>query len=486
MKNKIVLFTINSKSRLYGVTEDTYSAIQPNISMASLAAYLEAKGLEVDMIDETFDYSIDDYIKYIHKEKPILAGIICVGANPSSSTMSMVGAIKFFEEYNKNKVEETQTFILGGHPSVLPERTLKETEADFVIIGEGFKTLFELYNQLKHDTNIYELIEGLAYYENGTFINTGFPQLMEVNDIPMVDWSRMDPEKYRAHNWHCFDNINNRTPYGVIWTTLGCPYNCSFCCINNVFGKHSYRMRDIDLVIEEIDLLVNKYNVRNIKILDELFIIKHKRIDEFCEALEKRNYNLNMWAYGRTDTLTPELLKRLKGVGLNWMSCGFESVSQKILDSVGKGYNQKYDEVIAMIKGADINICADFIVGLWEDDYDTLQATYDFACKHNFEWLNMYPCFAYPGTKMYDDYIKEGRIEEPKDWEEYALYGYKCKPLPTKYLTSAEVLEWRDKKFIDYHSEANYQQMIAQKFGIKTLNHIIEMVQTPLKRKLYE
>ena len=70
-------------------------------------------------------------------------------------------------------------------------------------------------------------------------------------------------------------------------------------------------------VVEDIDRLVQDYGVRNIKILDELFIIKHPRIDEFCDLLEERNYDLNMWCFARVDSVTPRILKRLKKVGLN-------------------------------------------------------------------------------------------------------------------------------------------------------------------------
>jgi hypothetical protein len=98
----------------------------------------------------------------------------------------------------------------------------------------------------------------------------------------------------------------------------------------------------------------------------------------------------------------------------------------------------------------------------------------------------MYPCFAYPGTPMYDKYIKEGIIKEPEDWSEYALYGYNCKPLHTKYLSAKEVLKWRDEKFISYHSRPEYIEMIAQKFGIDTVSHVLNMVKNPLKRRILE
>ena len=465
--NQVFLLTINSKQELYSITADKYSAVQPNIYMGLLGSYIRSKGIAVEIIDETCGLTIKELCEYISKYSPRLVGVVCSGANPSSSTMSMVGAIKFFKEFNKNK-GSTKTFICGGHPTVLPERTRQETQADFVIRGEGYETIVNLYNNLDNSPAINEI-----------------PPLIDVNSIPMIDWHTMNPAQYRSHNWHSFDCINDRSPYGVIWTSFGCPYKCSFCCINNLFGTNKYRRRDMQSVLSEIDVLVNKYHVRNIKILDELFIMPNKRMDEFIEGLEQRKYDLNMWAYARMDTVNFGLLSRLRKVGMRWVAYGMESVSQRILDSANKG-NQldKYNDVIKMTKDAGLYICADFIAGLWEDDYDTLEDTYAFAAKHNFEWFNVYPAFAYPGTELYAEYIREGRTKEPENWEEYALYGYGCKPLPTKYLTSAQVLKWRDDAFRRYHSRLEYLTMLTNKFGLDTASHVLEMAIRPLNRRI--
>jgi radical SAM superfamily enzyme YgiQ (UPF0313 family) len=495
MLKEIVLLTINEKEDLYGVTADIYSAIQPNIYMGLLGAYIKSQDIAVEMLDESYGLSINELVNYLKKYHPVLVGVICSGANPSSSTMSMVGAIKFFKAFNPNK-GYTKTFICGGHPTVLPERTIKETGVDFVIRGEGYTTIVQLYKNILNNKDILtlprlesnEIFEGVACsYHKGTTFLTGIPPLLDVDTLPVIDWHTMNPKRYRAHNWHTFEHIEDRSPYGVIWTSFGCPYNCSFCCINNLFGERKYRLRNMQSVLEEIDVLVTKYGVKNIKILDELFIIKNKRIDEFIEGLEQRGYDLNMWAYARMDTVNFPLLKRLRKVGIKWIAFGMESVSQNILTNIQKGYNQNfYNDVIKMTQDAGMYICADFIAGLWEDNYDTLQETYDFAVKHNFEWLNLYPAFAYPGTPMYQEYLNKGRITEPKDWGEYALYGYSCVPLPTKYLTSAQVLKWRDTKFAEYHNRPEYLSMLENKFGIKTKQHIIDMLKNPLKRKILE
>jgi len=478
VSDKVILLTINDKANLYGVTKPN-SAVQPNIYMGLIDSYLTSKGIKTWMVDETLNLSIKDMVRLIEKDQPILFGVICMGANPSSSTMSMVGAIRFFEELKKHKISG-KSFIQGGHPSVLPERTLKETGADFVIVGEGYKTIEQLYHTLMNDGD-YSRIKGLAYGN----VNTGFPELIDAKDLPPIDWTWFNPNKYKAHNWHCFGDINNRSPYGVVWTSLGCPYQCSFCCINNVFGKRAYRMRDMRDVISEIDLLVTIYGVKNIKIIDELFITNHPRIDEFCDGLKERGYDLNMWCFARMDTVTPRILEKLRGVGMRWIAYGMESTSKKVLGDIGKGCNRdKYDEVIKFTKDADLYIAADLIGGLWLDDRESLEDSYQWAVGHNFEWLNLYPAFAFPGTPLYEQYIKEGRMTDPKSWDEYSLYGTTCKPLRSKYLSSEEILRWRDAKFREYHSRPEYLSMIYKKFGIETHNHIVDMTKQKLTRNL--
>lgn len=445
----VILITPNSKSINYGLTSSEFSAIQPNIYMNILeSAYNNVKKIPCESIHMEADkMTIDDVIAYLDRVNPDEAGIICSGSNPSASTMTMVGAIELCRAI-KERLPNQKTFIWGGHPTVMPERTKLETLVDRVIVGDDFGC--------------------------------------EPSQIPMVNWEKIDPSKYRAHNWHCFGDLDNRTPYGVIWTTLGCPYACEFCCINNVFEKRIYKMRDMKDVIAEIDILVNKYGVKNIKIMDELFVSNnHKRINDFCDALIERNYGLNMWCFARTDTVKPELLAKLKKAGINWIAYGFESVSQKMVDLQRKGAKvSEYEKVIRWTKEAGISIIADFIAGFWDDDYQTLQETYDFMCRMNFEFINLYPLFAYPGTPLYDKYLKQGIIEEPKSWEEYSLYGVKCKPCKTAHLTNTEVLKWRDDKYVEYYRRPEYLEMIENKFGKETREHVYRMAEIHLEREI--
>ncbi|MFA5260333.1 MAG: radical SAM protein [Candidatus Omnitrophota bacterium] len=488
MCDKIILATVNCKKQLYSTTADEFSAVAPNIQMGLLTAYVKAKEIDCRMIESDVDRVLmDDLIDRVALEKPLLFGVICTGANPSSSTMTMAGIVEFFEKVRARKEElaGVKMFIWGPHPTVLPERSLKETGADFIVRGEGYETIVNLYHVLHSGGSLAD-IAGLAYYEDcggeKIYVQTvDAPLVKDLDVLPTVDWKTMNPLRYRAHNWHCFGDVFNRSPYAIIWTSFGCPFKCNFCCINNLFGKRTQRFRSVDSVVNEISLLVERYGVKHIKILDELFVVKPKRIEEFCDKLEAKNYDLNMWAYSRVDTINRRLLRRLKKVGLNWISYGFESATSEILLQAEKGCKTSdVDQVIRMTQEEGVNICADVMFGLWEEDIASMQRTYAFLLRYNFEWVNMYPVFPYPGTELYD------YIEEPGSWKGYSLYGYECYPMPTKHVPAREVLRFRDEAFIRYHSRPEYLQMIEGKFGAETREHILRMLATPLKRRLLE
>lgn len=484
--SQVIVATVNCKKRLYASTSDELAAIAPNIPMGLLVSYLAHKGVPVELIDSDVEnIPVRELAAMVIAKRPKLLCLVASGANPSASTMSMVGILDFFKEFSvEPEAKGITTAIWGPHPTVLPERTLAETGADYVIRGEGYETITGLYESLVKGKGV-GAVKGLSWMQGGKYCETELPALVDVDSLPMIDWSRMNPAKYRAHNWHCFGDIGNRTPYAIVWTSMGCPYTCNFCCINNLFGKRTYRMRSIDNVIAEIDVLVNDYGIKNIKILDELFIIKHPRIDEFCARLEERNYGLNMWCFARVDTVTPEILKRLKKVGMNWVAYGFESVNHKVLENSKKRYSlDLMKDVIRWSVDAGVYICADAIFGLWDDDMDSMNATKEFLFKHNFEWINIYPAFAFPGTELYDEYIRQGVIQTPKTWDRYSLYGYECECLPTKYLAPAEVLKFRDGVFSEYFTRPEFLKMIDGKFGAMTREHCENMTRIKLKRRI--
>ena len=89
---------------------------------------------------------------------------------------------------------------------------------------------------------------------------------------------------------------------------------------------------------------------------------------------------------------------------------------------------------------------------------------------------------AYPGSQLYEDALREG-IKLPETWQGYSQYSEDTLPLPTKYLSAADVLRFRDNAFKEYYRNPKYIEMIREKFGPKVVEHIEEMLKHGIQRK---
>ncbi len=486
-KVDIVLVKPGNQKQLYGeLSSFNLTAIEPPLWGALLAGYLRNLGYSVVLYDaEVENWSYEETAKKIVDVNPLIAAIVVSGTNPSASTMNMTGALKILSVL-RSLDPEIKTVLSGLHPSALPRETISEGDVDFVCQGEGFITFPKLIDAIKSRANDFN-IEGLWYKINGQIISNPRPQLIkDLDEIPLPAWDMLPMNKYRAHNWHCFDDIDNRQPYAILYTSLGCPFRCSFCCINSLFGKNTIRHRSIDNVIGEIDILVNKYGIKHIKIMDELFAHNEKRVIKLCDMIIERKYNLNMWAYARVDTVTERMLAKMKEAGINWIAYGFESANKRVIEDVSKGYKiEQVENIVQMTKSLGIYICSNFLFGLPEDDYDSMNQTLSLMIDINAEWANIYSAMAFPGSKLYETAI-EKNWKLPDNWQGYSQYSYESFPLPTMYLSGGQVLAFRDYAFNTYYNSPRYLHMINKKFGRKTVEHIVEMNSCSLERKFIQ
>lgn len=483
----LVLINPGDRKLVYQDLGKELAAIEPPFWVTVIAAYLRNNGFNIRIIDSSAEnISPDETALRVNEIDPLLAAVIVYGSHPSASTQNMTIAGKICTALKTNT--SVKVAMGGLHPSALPRRTLEEETVDFVIEGECPYTLKSLLEVLRHNQVDYSTVPGLWYRYGGNIKNNERAPLIKNLDegLPVAAWDLLPMEKYRAHNWHCFDDIENRMPYGAIYTSLGCPYSCVFCCINAPFGKSGIRFRSPELVVEEIGLLVNKYDIKNIKIVDELFVLHDKHYMAIVDLIIQKGYELNMWAYARVDTIKYENLQKMKKAGINWLGLGIESASTVIRNGANKQMKSKdIIDVVRKIQTEGIRVGANYIFGLPDDTLETMQETLDMAMEINSEWANFYCAMAYPGSKLYDIAVDEG-CELPKEWHGFSQHSYEMLPLPTKYLSAREVLKFRDDAFHRYFENPNYLNTIEKNFGKNVKEHILEMTKTRLKRKLLE
>ncbi len=473
------------------------AAKESPIWVGLIAEYARRKGLSVDVLDaNAFDLGPTDVAMHVAHVRPLLTAVVVYGHNPNASTHVMPGAGAICTELAQHD-PEGKVLLLGGHVAALPERTLSEESADFVCGGEGPITVVELVAALRAGGSASDLgrVRGLVWHDgSATRRNAAAPIVTRLADeMPGMAYDLLPMSLYRAHNWHCFGGIE-RQPYASIYTTLGCPFTCTFCCIQAPFksgeaaagldpARNSYRRFDPAHVVAQITRLVDEHGVRNFKFADELFVLDKAHVRAICDGLIALDAGLNIWAYARVDTCRdPELLTRMRRAGVRWLAIGIESASERVRAGVEKGYRpETLMRAIDGVRESGIHVLGNYIFGLPDDDHATMRETLDFAKALNTEYANFFSAMAYPGSQLYRDALREGwRL--PETWNGYSQHSRTCLPLPTKHLSGAEVLQFRDAAFHEYFDRDEYRARMRETFGPAAVEEVRQMLAEPLAR----
>jgi len=369
------------------ITHISARLIYPPFTLQQLAAITSKKHF-VKAVDEGFGL-----IKFGHNEDIDfdLVGISCM-------THGAVRAYELADEFRKRG----KTVVLGGwHASALPQEA--KQHADSVVIGEAEDTWPEL----------------LKDFENGKLKSFYYQE-------KPVD-SKLIPPANRnvAKRFYLFAGIE---------ASRGCHHRCEFCAIaNREFGR-MFRPRPIELLVDEIKSIEEKnFFFHDASLTNDV---------KFTKSLFKELVAINkkFFAYANINILNKdeELLDLAKKAGCIGWCIGFDSISQKTLDSIHKTSNKARDYQSAVKKIHDHGMMAQggFVFGFDNDETDVFDSTLNFV--KNAEIDN--PCFniltPFPGTPLYDRLDKEGRILT-KDWSKYNLWNVVFQP---KNMTEEELL----------------------------------------------
>ena len=458
----ITIVKPNNQKKLYGkLSENKFTGIEPPLWGLILAGWLIDQQFEVSMIDaEAENYSPEEAAFHIKELNPKLVLIVASGTNPSASTMSMA-TIPLLVEAIKKLENRPKIAIHGIHPSAMPAQTLESTGVDYVIVGEGFHQIDAMMQEYAignlHDRRIWKSSDDF-----------------DLSQLSRLPYYLLDLDKYRCHlcmGWTA--EAGNRSPYAVLYTSLGCPYNCSFCCINTMFREKKIRYRSINDVISDLTYL-RYVGVTNIKINDEMFAFKKSRVLKLCRAIVDAGLNdddkLNMRAYARTDTVDAEMLAWMQKAGIKWIGYGFESGNQEVLNASKKGKKilSTIKNAVQMTYNAGIHIDANYMFGMTEDNAESMIETFKLMLDLNCEWANINTTMAFPGTRLF---------EELQPYTEYSQYTPDCNPIG-----GHNAVRWRDWAFNAYYRNPSYLNRIEKLFGIEAKQAMQELVKTKLRR----
>ncbi len=223
-----------------------------------------------------------------------------------------------------------------------------------------------------------------------------------------------------------------REPFATILTDYGCPYPCTFC----VIGTLGFKTRPVADALAEVDH-VRALGLREIFFMDQTFGVVKPRALELCRGLEERG-DLSWTAFTRPDTADDELLAAMRRAGCHTLILGVESADDARLASYRKGTT--VDAVRAGFQRAHrhgLRTVGTFIVGLPEEDADSLRRTLDLALELDVDFLSLNMAVPRFGTAFRRQAVEMGLCDE----DDLVMdQGGADAFLPTKHLERAQML----------------------------------------------
>lgn len=431
--------------------------VMPAINLAYLAAVLEKYGNDVEIIDDAaVQIGPNGILDVIKSKKPDLIGISCL----TQTAPDVFSLAKKIKEYDK-----TIPLILGNlHASLFAQEILKNRIADIIVHSEGEYTLLELVNALGNGKDLKD-VKGISFLAEDRVVHTPpRPFIENLDELPFPAWHLFPLKKYRLFS---FDEI--KTPAMIISGSRGCPYRCTFCSLL-IMGNRR-RKRSPKNIADEFFYLSNNLGYKQISFVDPIFPMRKGEGLEFCQEVTSRGLHKRIvWTTEtRVDLVDRELLERMKEAGCRRIMYGFESGASSTLESLQKGFSQE-DAVRTMKITRDVGIetIGFFMLGAPGETLKTIRKTINFAKELNIDFAKFTILVPYPGTKIYNDLISEGKLKTA-EWHRFTSYPSKgTEPIYTpEGMTSKDLISLQRKATFEFY--VRLKMIFRHLFQIRTV-----------------
>ena len=240
----------------------------------------------------------------------------------------------------------------------------------------------------------------------------------------------------------------------TISVSRGCPSGCTYCLTPIISGR-KLRIRSVDNVFAEMEECYYKYNIRNFFFRADTFTYYNEWVDELCDRIISSELfgKIEFTGNTRVDTVTPQLLEKMKKAGCFMLVVGFESGSDVTLKRIGKGTSVEKNLAAAkMIKESKIPFCGCFMIGFpWETEEDMKQ-TLDMMFLINPDFMEIHIAMPYYSTKLYDDCIKYKTISSSAFGCDY----FSPNTTGTQSVPIEKVIELKKKYNLKFYLRPNY------------------------------
>lgn len=305
--------------------------------------------------------------------------------------------------------------IIGGlHASIKPEDFFyKGSPIDYAVSGDGQQPLVKIISCVTSGKPVTG-VEGLIHSNgNDGIVKNRDAVFSEWESLPVPDYSQLDMDYYTKPN---VGIIRNLFTSGIhIFTTIGCPFLCTFCANRS----RTVRFRPFEKVFEELEVLKRDYKIDAFYILDDTFMIKKSRVREFVAGLKERKIDL-IWAMEtRVNLIDDEIAELLRDAGCLQVDFGVESGSQAALDRMKKGITvEEAISAVEICKRHNLRSLVNLMFNTPGETEEDVRMTMKMMRKITPTRLSLCLTVPFPGTVIYDQYVNP-----PLTKEEYNIYN---------------------------------------------------------------
>lgn len=407
-----VLLINPSYSRSYGSAKASITnPIFPTLGLATIAAEALKRGHRVHILDLSYrPYDWRFVRSTILGINPEIVGI--------TATTPLMNQLRDISVLCKDISKDILVVGGGAHVSSLPVESMRESMLDLALVGESDLTFADVCDGLNPRT-----IKGLYCRDSdGSIANTGpRPLINDLDDLPFPAWHLYDPKEYKNRMSRL---LARRPPVTMAEFSRGCVFKCDFCASKITMGL-GYRKKSPERCAEEVKLLW-RLGWREFMLADDIFTSDNNWAASACEAIKESGVGM-AWSCTngiRVESANGRLFRAMRKAGCYRVSFGFESGNDEILKAFGKGGRATIEqgrEAVREARAAGLDTNGFFLLGLSPDTEETMRDTIAFARFLELDMLKFGIAIAFPGTPMFNEYVRENLIRS-FDWDEYHIY----------------------------------------------------------------
>ncbi len=422
------------------VEDQTVQIIFPPVELATIAAVLRGRGVEVQVRDyPALHRGWDDYLADLRELRPELV-LVNVTTATSQQDFQALAAAK-----DELGAENVLTLAKGEYLEPLGARVLEEFPGiDFCFHGEIEQTLAKM-----HAGEPMESLPGVTWRRRNpdgsaeVVRNPGHPLIEDLDSLPWPARDLLENGLYRSPE--------TGNPLTVVHGNRGCPAKCIFCPAG-VMSGFRVRYRKPANIMAEIDECVTKHGIREFLFHGDTFTINKKWLLELCDRIIASGHKIRWGCNSRVDTIDDERAAKMKAAGCWVVAFGVETGSQEILDYMKKGQQvDRARQAVAVCKRNGLRVHTFFVIGTPLETRETLDQTFKFARELDADFFDFNIAYPLPGTELFDIAMAEGLFEQDPQ-----KTGYGQAAVRTRALSSGELTEWRRKALLAMYLRPKY------------------------------